>query len=537
MTTTKPPDDTTAYACNDRDDRQQALGRMFSKLKLRIAQMIVDKGFYLDRNPDVAVAGVDPAVHFAECWSAPPLRAPNATIEPWIYTLSPLFVLGLSLLKRDRPDITDCFRYRINQLATRNGFNFQHKLALAIARAIGSRPNLRCSSLGGAFPIVRLWSDERPWIERTPVQDAGKYNFSDPSVALSTDASVDRTVARPSLWSAEIRDASVFGFSQIVAHSSFVAYEPAADPDLQYTSRQCEFIVTCFRSPADRVLARVPPSPNATLPEGILLIGRCGSNYFHFMIEYLTKGYVLECAKIAKDIPLIITEDLYPQEIEALKIVFPERDLIVRRHASRLDVAKLHVPSVMTYIPDTPTIDFWKVAAVNHDSLYWLRTRVLTALDNLDAKPSRHIYLGRTAGRNIKNRDEVEAVFRRNNFEVIDPARLSFLEQVRIFSSAICIAGPIGAAFANIIFAPKGALVLGLVSPYAVQFPVFSSLTTFAECRYLAVPGKRRNSRPSPAQKRESLEVTHGDYELDIEYLSDVIRIETANLTPPDIAP
>ncbi|MCJ2064308.1 glycosyltransferase family 61 protein [Methylobacterium sp. J-088] len=506
-------------------------------MKLWLAQMIVDRGFYLDRNPDVAAAGVDPAVHFAECWSKPPLRAPNATIEPWIYTLSPLIVLGLALLKRDRPDITDCFRYRINQLSTRIGLNSQHKIALAIARAIASRPNLHCPSLGNIFPVTRLWSDERPWLKCTTVQGLGKYTFSDPSVALSTDASVDRTVARPSLWSAEIRDASIFGFSQIVAHFSFVAYEPAADPDLQYTSRQCEFIVPCFRSPADRVLARVPPSPNATLPEGILLVGRCGSNYFHFMIEYLTKGYVLECAKIAKSIPLIITEDLYPQEFEALKIVFPERDLIVRRHASRLDVAKLHVPSVMTYIPDTPTIDFWKVAAVNHDSLYWLRTRVLSALENADAKPSRYIYLGRTAGRNIKNRGEVEAVFRRNNFEIIDPAGLSFLEQVRIFSSAICIAGPIGAAFANVIFAPKGALVLGLVSPYAVQFPIFSSLAKFAECRYLAVPGKRRDPRSDPAQKRESLEVTHGDYELNIEYLSDVIRVETANLTPSDIAP
>lgn len=504
---------------------------MLEWLALRIARRIVDSDYYLTRNADVAAAGVDPVAHFARHWSAAPLRAPNARMEARIYAWSPVLVAVLAMLGQSRQDITDCFRYRINQLATRRGFGLQLRLALALARflAVRSASHARPSGgagtgLGSIYPVVRIGQDAVPWIDCRGIAEAGEFDFTDPEVALSAQPPTARRLRRPELWCATIRDASLFGFAQIVSHSAFVVYEPEADPAFRYTSRQCEFVITCFGPKGDRVLARVPQEADRAIDAGILLIGRCGANYFHFLIEYATKGYIVDNASIPQDVPLILSDDLFPQEMDALKLLFPGRPFTVRQHGQRLDVKTLYVPSLMTFIPDTPDVEFWTVAAVNHASLSWLRERVIEAVPAPSTPAVRKLYLGRSAGRNITNAAEVEAVFRRHGFEIVNPGQLSFAEQVEAFRTARCIAGPIGAAFANLVFASPGTLVLGLVSPFAVQFSTFASLARFAGCRYLAVPGEHGAYRPGAETRRRSLELTHGNYRIDLDYLDTVLR-------------
>jgi capsular polysaccharide biosynthesis protein len=521
--------------------RAAKVAAMLERAALRIARRLVDPAFYRARNPDVAAAGVDPVVHYARHWSAPPLRAPNEKLEAWIYRWSPLLVLALALRGRDRPDVIDCFRYRINALATRRGSTLQLRFALALARVLARRRSRaqsggRDTGLGAPYPVVRIGQDAVPWITHTVVAKAGQFTFADPEIALADRPPTPRAVPRPELWNAEIRDASIFGFSQIVSHAAFVVYEPEADPRLRYTSRQCEFVITCFGARGDRVLARVPQEAEDVIDEGILLIGRCGANYFHFLIEYATKGYIIERMSIPDDVPLILTADLFPQELEALRRLFPGRPFVVRQHGRRLDVRKLHVPSLMTYMPDTPDISFWEVAAVNDASLSWLRTRVLGDAETGHTDGSQKIYLGRSAGRNITNAAEVEAVFRRHGFAIVNPAQLSFAQQVDMFRTARCIAGPIGAAFANLVFAAPGALVLGIVSPFAVQFSAFASLATFAGCRYVAVPGQHDAFRPGHEDDRQSLTLTHGDYRVDVGYLTRVLRACSDPLPAPGLS-
>jgi len=507
------------------------MASILERVTLRIAQRIVDPAFYLARNADVAAAGVDPVAHFARYWHASPLRAPNERLEGRIFAWSPVLVAVLALLGRSRQDITDCFRYRINQLATRRGFTLQLRLVLVLARFLAVRSALStgpsgaaAAGLGSIYPVVRIGHDAVPWIDCRSIAEAGVFSFADPEVALRAQPSTARRLQCPELWCAKIQDASIFGFAQIVSHAAFVVYEPEADPVFRYTSRQCEFVINCFGSKGDRVLARVPQDVDQAIDAGILLIGRCGANYFHFLIEYATKGYIIDKASIPADVPLLLSDDLFPQEMEALKLLFPGRPFTIREHGKRLDVKTLYVPSLMTFIPDTPDVEFWTVAAVNHASLCWLRARVLDTAPAPRALPARKLYLGRSAGRNITNAAEVEAVFHRHGFEIVNPGQISFAQQVEAFRSAGCIAGPIGAAFANLVFASPDTLVLGLVSPFAVQFSTFASLATFAECRYLAVPGEHDAFRPGAEKRRRSLELTHGNYRIDLDYLDTVLR-------------
>ncbi|MCJ2054942.1 glycosyltransferase family 61 protein [Methylobacterium sp. J-070] len=483
-----------------------------------LASKLVDPDYYLARNGDVAASGMDPIEHFAQYWHYPPVRAPNARAEPWIFTLSPLVALGLRAAGRDRADVLDYLRQRINDLSGESR-PIQLRLCLAVARFLARRPTPAVTAaLGRPLGVARIVSDRPGWIERTPVADETTLTFRDPPILPSSTPGETRRIAVPALWCATIRDAAVFGAAEVMARDHLVVHEPAADPRLRYATRQCNFVTNCYPVQRGKILARLPDAAEQTLERAILLGGRGGENYFHFLIEYLTKGHVIERLPELDGVPLLVSAELYPQEIEALGRVLPGRPVIRRRTGARIDVETLHLPSVMSFVPDDPAIPFWRAAAANPDSLRWLRDRVLAGENDTVRKDTR-IYLGRSGGRNIGNAEEVAEVFRRHGFVVLDPARLSFAEQVAMFRSATHIAGPVGAAFANLVFASPGARVMGIISPFAVRFSLFAHLARFAGCTYDVLPGIRPDYRAGMEERGNPISVTHGAFGVDTDYL------------------
>jgi capsular polysaccharide biosynthesis protein len=69
----------------------------------------------------------------------------------------------------------------------------------------------------------------------------------------------------------------------------------------------------------------------------------------------------------------------------------------------------------------------------------------------------------RTAGyRHLDNEEEVTELLRGLGFEVVANEELSFREQVRLYSRARLVVGPMGANLANVLFLPPGATLLQL---------------------------------------------------------------------------
>jgi len=79
-------------------------------------------------------------------------------------------------------------------------------------------------------------------------------------------------------------------------------------------------------------------------------------------------------------------------------------------------------------------------------------------------KRKKKIYLHRKNAnayyRRLINEDEIVDFFRREGYEKVSPELLTFKEQVKLLSSASHIAGPTGAAFTNIVFAPEKCKIL-----------------------------------------------------------------------------
>ncbi len=94
-------------------------------------------------------------------------------------------------------------------------------------------------------------------------------------------------------------------------------------------------------------------------------------------------------------------------------------------------------------------------------ALHLLREMLLRAAPSTPASKRERLYIGRKAGtRRIVNEDELEPILLEFGIRRVESERLSFSEQVDLFSKAEFILGAHGAGMLNSIFAPEGAIVM-----------------------------------------------------------------------------
>lgn len=462
-----------------------------ARFRLMAARWLVDVDFYLERYPDIRAAGIDPVQHFAEYGLAVPIRAANAVMERAIIRGAPLLGLATVLLRTERNDWVQCFVERYQYLACSN-LGVEYHFARWVARLLATESSARSSQnqidrdriLGRVLSIARIETCAYPWLTLREIDPPVRQRFSGPRLWGQSKPPSIHEVTLPALWCATIHQASVFGSMQVATHDCFLRYEPAADPNLSYSAGQYRHIIACFPPRQNKVLARLPDQATYQVESAILLGGRCGNNHFHFLIEYLTKGYIIERAGLPEGLPMIIPDDLFPAQLEAIQLLFQGRDLIKLSATQRLDVDRLHIPSLMTYFPDALEVQDCKKEGLRQESLRWLRDRTFAAMPpkakTIDPVP--RVYLSRRRGRNIVNAAEVEAAFIDHGFTSIDPSGLSFIEQVSLFSNATHVAGPVGAAFANTVFCKPGTTIIHLGSRHARTSSLFQNLAAFAGC-------------------------------------------------------
>lgn len=113
----------------------------------------------------------------------------------------------------------------------------------------------------------------------------------------------------------------------------------------------------------------------------------------------------------------------------------------------------------------------------------WLRDRFLPAKEKA-GKPRRLYVTRRLASRRrVLNEAEIEPILARYGIEIVEAERLSFGEQVRIFSEAELVIGPHGAGLTNIVFTPKGSKILELFYPDYMT-PAFFKISDYVNLEY-----------------------------------------------------
>lgn len=239
----------------------------------------------------------------------------------------------------------------------------------------------------------------------------------------------------------------------------------------------------------DRIIFRLAGKNGGWLPDAISIVGSTTPNYVHWLTETAPKLLLIDELDEYRDTPLVIDSGLHPNILESVRLLNSRgRSLVELKPGELLSIDRLVVISPVAYIPFDfrPGIQFEKLeidpgfASYAPAALAQMRTRLVSLLVPQGGRSGARLFLRRSGkSRLMTNAEEVEALVQQLGFEIVEPEMLTFADQVCLFSSAEMILGQGGAAFGNIIFAPKEChiIVLSTWSPYTIYY-YFSNMAS-----------------------------------------------------------
>ncbi len=218
----------------------------------------------------------------------------------------------------------------------------------------------------------------------------------------------------------------------------------------------------------------------ATVKKAVSMIGSCTGNYAHWLTETLPKLLLVDSVQGWKDYPLLVDAWIHPNFVKSIELFSKYRREIIRvKRWETVKVESLIEVTPPAYTPpeyrhflrtkelrDPDAAEF----PFSAHALEMLRNAAHAAIGGIDRAAPQKIYLFRSPEscgntRHVTNIDDIERIIKKNGYAMLDPAKLSFEDQIRVFSNARKIVSPLGAALANTIFTPPGCMVLGL-SPW-----------------------------------------------------------------------
>ncbi|RZI82884.1 MAG: glycosyltransferase family 61 protein [Rubrivivax sp.] len=265
----------------------------------------------------------------------------------------------------------------------------------------------------------------------------------------------------------KIKNAKVFGGSnrfllrnQLVSHELF---NLKTDLTLEELHRTLKFDVA--QASARKTLT--DPHP-VRFAQAACFTDAASSNYAHWITEILVRIFLFQTHSSSAEIPLIVDDGLHSNMMRSLDVVVSPQSQIHHLPTNReADIDVLHHTSVAGYIRIEPREE--PTPAHGKFSFSAIRGMVAHIKDRLGVRERsgvrRKIYAKRNSSyRNLVNAKAVESLLIAAGFEIIEPEKMTFDEQVDAFHSASVVVGPTGAAMANIVFCQADCQVFILIS-------------------------------------------------------------------------
>ena len=266
-------------------------------------------------------------------------------------------------------------------------------------------------------------------------------------------------MAQPECYVAEIPDATIRGLDESV----WVDGEQLNDLAVRHAGR-APFRETTMPPDGPWVGRSYQPSERTTIPEGVLLTHQFAGNWFHWMVEQVSKLQFL-----GTDVPLIVDRGLPQQCLQAVS----GRTLIevgpVPYTVKRLTVIGRLVWLPSDLLPGVGVIGSDIVMAP--EAIAYLRNMATLSTPNVK------LYVERTGAIRLLNRAQVRAHYEANGYVTIRPQSLTFNQQRELFGRASAIAGESGGGLTNLVFAPPECKVTIMQTP--IEWNLFANLVGF----------------------------------------------------------
>jgi capsular polysaccharide biosynthesis protein len=116
---------------------------------------------------------------------------------------------------------------------------------------------------------------------------------------------------------------------------------------------------------------------------------------------------------------------------------------------------------VDSYYFSSPTT---MISCYNPYGVKFLRDTFLPKADPNYTGPKRFIIQRKGKSRGIKNEDEVNRFFQERGWAIVDTEKLSFAQEVKLFSEAEAIAGVLGSGFTNAVWCKPGCAIITFIA-------------------------------------------------------------------------
>ncbi|QDC80373.1 glycosyltransferase family 61 protein [Candidatus Methylopumilus universalis] len=271
-----------------------------------------------------------------------------------------------------------------------------------------------------------------------------------------------------SIYLAQIKDVQVLGSTSILFKDKTAIFHDLFDWNLDFTSE--ELHQTFYYSPlSPHIKINIDQYNKAELTKAASFINPVAANYAHWVTEILPAVAAFCKNPEYKGIPIIINHGLHKNILDSLDLIAGSREIIFLRQNEKIYVKNLYAVSVAGYASFEPrkiNIPLSSSGLYNYEALNYVR-KILRRKVGSNKKWPKKIFLKRNSGyRNLTNSKEIEALLKKQGFEVYDFQNLSLKDQIGLFSNADIIIGPSGAHFANIIFCNKKTDVYILISNF-----------------------------------------------------------------------
>lgn len=240
------------------------------------------------------------------------------------------------------------------------------------------------------------------------------------------------------------------------------------------------------------------------LEKGIAIVGSNDENYYHWIIEVLSKfQFVAELPEEYESFPILISKKML--EIESIKefvsCFFVKRKFIYLQSCIEYQVEDLlFISSTNYFVANLKNACQWSASSnfIREESLEFLRCSVIKAFDKLNEFSTiSRVFLARKGVIRDYNQAEVFDLLSLYGFEAVYLEDLSLLQQVRLMQGADFIVGPTGAAWTNMIFCNEETQALCWMAEEAGDFTCFSDIAQFSgvNMEYLRYKIGNQNTR------------------------------------------
>ena len=342
-------------------------------------------------------------------------------------------------------------------------------------RATKSLPDARVCNLAD----IAEYSDSRNF-DSHRIFPAESFALETPSCRPVAHAHVlgaaitDHELCDVTAW--HVDGATVVGLSDLVIRDAFTLHHRLYDFTHDGTSE--ELHSRALISPSKRRITWYENThASKSIPCGISLLGSCTKNYAHWLTEFLPKLAAADLVPGVADYPLLVDAGLPDNMRASIDFVgMHDREIIEVHPDEPVEVERLVFVDPSGYVPFEPRDKIG--IAVRHGvfgsrSIEQMLAQIRrNAGESAERGPERLFLRRNSAHRMVVNERELEAALVDRGFTVIEPEKLDFREQFRLFSGARIIVAATGAACANLVFAPRGTKTVILIARHR-QMPYY----------------------------------------------------------------